>query len=323
MKRIWLIFVLCMTVLTQSAWAGEGAIGVTVDPRDSEVYIDGELKANGTPVVLKVSNGKHQLEIKRKGYRDVSFEIFVDNGATLSKQVKLASLTEAQFQTVEDKSTAIGFVRVPAGCFKMGKEGVATPVHEVCVDAFDIGKYEVTQGQWKAVMGNNPSSYSSCGDSCPVEKVSWTDVQEFIGKLNGQGGVCRYSLPTEAEWEYACRSGGKDEEYCGGGNIDRVAWYSGNSGNKTHPVGQMVANGLGLYDMSGNVWEWVMDRYDEKYYAVSPRNNPSGPDGGSIRVKRGGGWNYDPANVRSANRDFNGPGARYDDLGFRLARICP
>ncbi|MBF0584006.1 MAG: formylglycine-generating enzyme family protein [Magnetococcales bacterium] len=159
-------------------------------------------------------------------------------------------------------------------------------------------------------------------DDCPVEKVSWNDVQEFIQKLNARGQG-RYRLPTEAEWEYACRSGGKPEKYCGGNDIDRLAWYDGNSGSKTHPVGQKAANGLGIYDMSGNVWEWVSDWYDGKYYANSPRENPKGASDGSSRVYRGGSWGDGPAYVRSADRGSGGPGGRIFDLGFRLARTLP
>ncbi|HIJ83410.1 MAG: hypothetical protein HW380_200 [Magnetococcales bacterium] len=227
-------------------------------------------------------------------------------------------------------STGIEFVRVPGGTFQMGCGSWQSdcssdekPVHEVRVGEFEMGKYEVTQGQWQAVMGANPSGFTSCGDQCPVEKVSWDDVQGFISRLNGRRDGCTYRLPTEAEWEYACRSGGREEKYCGGGNVDQVAWYSENSGGKTHPVGQKSANGLGLHDMGGNVWEWVSDRDDGKFYANSPRDNPQGPSSGSDRVDRGGGWGSYPADVRSAFRNIDDPGYRYDDLGFRLSRTCP
>ncbi|MBF0424187.1 MAG: SUMF1/EgtB/PvdO family nonheme iron enzyme, partial [Magnetococcales bacterium] len=176
------------------------------------------------------------------------------------------------------------FVIVSGGTFEMGcgswQSGCfdnEKPVHSVTVGSFEIGKYEVTQKQWKAVMGSNPSSFSSCGDDCPVEMVTWNDTQDFIAKLNQQEKGCTYRLPTEAEWEYACRSGGKQEKYCGGNDVDQVAWYGSNSGNKTYPVGRKVANGLGAYDMSGNVWEWVADWYGSDYYASSPKENPKGP----------------------------------------------
>ncbi len=193
------------------------------------------------------------------------------------------------------------------------------PVHKVCVDDFYIGKYEVTQGQWKAIMGNNPSSFSNCGDNCPVENISWNDAQEFINKLNKKTGK-NYRLPTEAEWEYAARSGGRSEKYSGGNDIDSVAWYKKNSGSKTHPVGQKSANGLGLYDMSGNVWEWVNDWYSSSYYSKSPKNNPKGPDIGSARVLRGGSWYDDAGEARTAGHcEFN-PGSPNEDFGLRVVR---
>jgi formylglycine-generating enzyme required for sulfatase activity len=151
----------------------------------------------------------------------------------------------------------------------------------------------------------------------PVEQVSWNDAQDYIRKLGAQSGK-GFRLPTEAEWEYAARSGGKDEEYAGASDVDAVAWHDGNSGRKTHPVAQKRANGLGLYDMSGNVYEWCQDWYDEEYYRNSPRNNPQGPSSGSYRVARGGSWNYIAGDCRSANRSRDSPGGRYGSLGFRL-----
>ncbi|MBF0108379.1 MAG: formylglycine-generating enzyme family protein [Magnetococcales bacterium] len=231
---------------------------------------------------------------------------------------------------VMDESPDMEFVQIPPGCFQMGspktdkdRDDDEGPVHKVCVDAFWMGRYEVTQKQWKAVMGTNPSYFASCGDECPVEQVSWEDAQDFIRKLDKQQDGCTYRLPTEAEWEYACRSGGKNETYCGGNDVNRVAWDRTNSENTTYRVGGKAPNGLGLYDMSGNVWEWVSDWYDGKFYANSPRDNPKGPSSGSARVGRGGGWDSNPANVRSAYRNYDGPGSRYSGLGFRLSRTCP
>ena len=211
-------------------------------------------------------------------------------------------------------------VKVNGGCFQMGDtfgDGSADekPVHEACVSTFRIGKYEMTQGQWQKIMGNNPSLFSRCGSNCPVEQVSWNDVQQFIGKLNSQSGKS-YRLPTEAEWEYAARSGGKREKYSGGDTVDAVAWYDGNSGSQTHPVGQKQPNGLGLYDMSGNVWEWVSDWYGT--YVSDRQQNPQGASTGSIRVFRGGGWNDAPSYVRASYRFNFVPGFRFFNLGFRL-----
>jgi formylglycine-generating enzyme required for sulfatase activity len=215
--------------------------------------------------------------------------------------------------------TGMEFVWVPGGCFQMGStDGVSdiNLVHEVCVDGYWMGKTEVTQVQWQKIMGGNPSSFKS-GTNYPVESVSWDDAQDYIRKLGTQSGKS-FRLPTEAEWEYAARSGGKDEKYAGGGNLDAVAWYDGNSGDKTHPVAQKRSNGLGLYDMSGNVWEWCHDWFGRSYYRNSPRNNPQGPSSGSVRVGRGGSWGDRAGGCRSALRLQVAPGNRYDILGFRL-----
>lgn len=180
--------------------------------------------------------------------------------------------------------------------------------------AFAIGKYEVTQGQWRAVMGNNPSNFQTstflkCGDSCPVEQVSWNDAKDFISHLNNKTGK-QYSLPSEAEWEYACRAGGR-QEYCGSDNADSVAWYGDNSGNgTTHPVGRKQPNAFGLYDMSGNVQEWVEDCY----------NGDCGR-----RVLRGGSYDGDliPLKPGSRTRDSkSGNHGSWTD-GFRVARTLP
>jgi formylglycine-generating enzyme len=228
-------------------------------------------------------------------------------------------------QNSETDNIEMKFVYIPGGCFQMGDtfgdgNSDEKPVHEVCVSEYYMGKYEVTQGQWKEVMGNNPSEYKNCGDSCPVENVSWNDVQEFIRKLNNKSGK-NYRLPTEAEWEYAARSGGKREKWAGTSSessLEDYAWYNDNSGSKTPPVGQKQPNGLGLFDMTGNVVEWCSDWYGDDYYKYSPRDNPSGPSSGSSRVFRGGSWGHDAAYARAALRFRNGPDFRNSILGFRL-----
>lgn len=222
-----------------------------------------------------------------------------------------------------DKNTGIELVFVKGGCYSMGDtfgDGSSDerPVHNVCLSDFYIGKYEVTQGQWQKVMGRNPSHFSNCGDNCPVENVSWDDIQDFISRFNRQTGR-NYRLPTEAEWEYAARSGGKSQKYAGGNDVDSVAWYSSNSGGKTHPVGQKRPNGLGIYDMSGNVWEWCKDWYGSDYYSQSQRDNPTGPSSGSYRVDRGGSWVLSAAYARASYRFRYDPDDRGNSLGFRLA----
>jgi formylglycine-generating enzyme required for sulfatase activity len=231
----------------------------------------------------------------------------------------------------KDPATSMEMIYVKGGCYQMGDifgdgESEEKPAHEVCVDDFYIGKYEVTQGQWKKIMGTNPSFDSGCkgDDTCPVDCVSWNDAQEFISRLNKKSTGNKYRLPTEAEWEYAARSGGKSERYSGGNDVDSVAWYAENSGKKNHPVGAKASNGLGIYDMSGNVWEWTSDWYGSGYYSNSPRTNPAGPDKPaglySDRVIRGGCKTGEAANQRTFRRTAHEPDYRADKIGFRLLR---
>jgi formylglycine-generating enzyme required for sulfatase activity len=213
---------------------------------------------------------------------------------------------------------------IAGGMFKMGctsEQGSdcyddEKPAHQVTVSSFRMGKYEVTQAEWEAVMGTNPSYFKNC-PTCPVEQVSWEDVQLFLQKLNGLTGG-RYRLPTEAEWEYAARGGNRSNgtKYSGSNDISGVGWYDGNSGNKTHPVGEKAANELGLYDMSGNVYEWCSDWFGD--YSSSAQTNPQGPSSGTCRVLRGGGWDYDARLSRVSCRGSGTPGARYGYYGFRL-----
>ncbi|QEP43379.1 formylglycine-generating enzyme family protein [Ectothiorhodospiraceae bacterium BW-2] len=212
-------------------------------------------------------------------------------------------------------------VRVPGGCFQMGSNSGGSnekPVHEVCLDSFEIGKYEVTRSQWQAVMGSNPSKFKK-GGSHPVEQVSWEDSQQFIRKLNQKTGG-NYRLPTEAEWEYACRSGGKNEPYSGSNSVDSVGWHGESWADGHHAIGGKQANGLGIYDMSGNVWEWVQDWYDKNAYNQHSRYNPIYTASASLWVNRGGSWGYDANSLRCAGRSSLWPGDRYGSIGLRLAR---
>ena len=227
----------------------------------------------------------------------------------------------------KDPITGMEMVQVKGGCYQMGDifddpEGglEEKPVHEVCVDDFSLGTYEVTKGQWKKIMKANPSTDKSCGDNCPVDNVSWSDIQNFISKLNSRSDGSKYRLPTEAEWEYAARSGGKSEIYSGGDDVGSVAWYNENSAGKDHPVGTKDPNGLGIFDMSGSVWEWTNDWYGSDYYANSPRNNPAGPSSGIDRVIRGGCRTGEAYNMRTARRNGYTPHTRKHALGFRLLR---
>jgi formylglycine-generating enzyme required for sulfatase activity len=222
-------------------------------------------------------------------------------------------------------SADIQMVLVRGGTFTMGctsKQGSdcygdEKPAHRVTVSDFYIGKYEVTQAQWKAVMGSNPSYFK--GNNLPVENVSWNDVQEFISKLNAKTGQ-NSRLPTEAEWEYAARGGASTRgyKYSGSNNVGEVAWYGDNSGRKTHPVGTKAANELGIYDMSGNVWEWCSDWYGA--YSSSSQTNPIGLTTGTRRVNRSGSGIVSASYCRVCCRAGDSPDGRDGLLGFRLAR---
>ncbi|MGB5687152.1 MAG: formylglycine-generating enzyme family protein, partial [Candidatus Electrothrix sp.] len=208
----------------------------------------------------------------------------------VSKKEPPSPAKPKQGDVMIDSVTGMKLVYMPKGCFMMGSnngDDDEKPAHKVCVDGFWMGKYEITQGQWQKIMGSNPAKYKK-GDSYPVEQVSWNDTQKFLVKLKGKSSKS-YQLPTEAEWEYACRANGSGK-YCGGDNLDDLAWYRENSGKNTHPVGKKQANDFGLYDMSGNVWEWCADRYDADYYSASPQDNPIGSSSGLKHSIRGGGW---------------------------------
>jgi formylglycine-generating enzyme required for sulfatase activity len=221
-------------------------------------------------------------------------------------------------------SLGMEFVLLPAGEFQMGSNDFndAKPVHMVCISRpLYLGRYPVTQEQWQMVMGNNPSYFT--GDpNRPVEQISWEDVQRFIDKLNLRERRNRYRLPTEAEWEYAVRAGTTTAYSFGNDTrqLRRYAWYTNNAGHMTHPVGQKQPNAWGLYDMHGNVWEWVQDWYGS--YTGGAVTDPQGPPSGSDRVIRGGGWLDDAGDCRSAYRIYAAPGSRYDGLGFRLLRMA-
>jgi formylglycine-generating enzyme required for sulfatase activity len=227
------------------------------------------------------------------------------------------------------KGIKLETVSIPAGELLMGSPDSdkdafkwEKPQHRVRITKpFYLGKYLVTQEQWKAVMGSNPSYFKRPKN--PVETVSWDDCQQFLKRLNDKVGSGKFQLPTEAQWEYACRAGSKTR-YCFGDDASKLgeyAWYDENSGGETHPVGDKKPTAWGLYDMYGNIWEWCQDWYEDGYYAKSPMDDPTGAATGSYRVIRGGGW-YIPARYcRSANRLSLVPGLRYRYLGFRVSLV--
>ena len=227
-------------------------------------------------------------------------------------------------QTFTVNGVTFEMVAVEGGTFTMGgtsEQGSDAydsefPTHSVTLSDYYIGKFEVTQELWKAVMGSNPSYFN--GSNLPVEQVSWNECQEFITKLNGLTGK-NFRLPTEAEWEYAARGGNRSGgyKYSGSNNINDVAWYDNNSGSKTHAVGTKSPNELGIYDMSGNVYEWCQDWYGS--YSSGSQTNPQGPSSGSDRVFRGGCWDFSARLCRVSTRDSRTPDSRRSSLGLRLA----
>jgi formylglycine-generating enzyme required for sulfatase activity len=247
-----------------------------------------------------------------------------------------------------DPHLDMSFAWVPGGCFEMGcgdgAEGCGDsekPVHKVCLNGFWIARHEVTQQQWRRLMGGNPSSFKRCGPQCPVEGVSWNEAVEFAKKLSAKTGYI-FRLPTEAEWEYACRSGGKKQEYAGSEPVDALAWYKENADGSPHRVGKKHPNDLWIYDMSGNVWEWCLDIFDKEAYrkATGTLENPvfigdqfadiyrdgyshilSMVQGASgYRSVRGGSWGNVADRLRCTDRIKGNPDSRRDWLGFRLVR---
>ncbi|MFQ5329882.1 MAG: SUMF1/EgtB/PvdO family nonheme iron enzyme [Thermodesulfobacteriota bacterium] len=252
--------------------------------------------------------------------------------AEAATELNLESTTEAAERAERDRQMIGREIRdkmilVEGGCFYLNKsiedDGNRDDRrrHETCVDSYYIGTYEVTQKEWSAVMGNNPSYFKGC-ETCPVGGLSWNDTQTFIIKLNDITGL-KFRLPTEAEWVYAARGGGKEEnESATKSDVDisSVAWGEDSSYKRTYPVGQKRPNALGLYDMNGNAWEWVEDWYREPYYVMNaPRRNPRGPSTGVKKILRGGSWDFVPRGQRAASRYTYVPDGRYGSFGLRLA----
>jgi len=320
---------------------------------EGKVLVDGEAQGN-TPLKLKVLAARHSVEVQcDEGGASVEVDLTAGEKKSLSVEISLGP------------KTLNGYALIKAGSFQMGSptsetdRGTGETQHQVTLTRdFFLKTTEVTQGEWRAVMGNNPSYFSSCGDDCPVENVSWYDSLAYLNALSKSegaeacyelsgcsgtaGGGCSgadsctgnysctvkfkgldckgYRLPTEAEWEVAARAGSTGKYSDGSSSPDAVAWHSGNSDSKTHTVSQKSANAWGLYDMHGNVWEWTWD-WSGDYPAKA--TDPQGADSGTYRVFRGGSWYVGAANARSASRGRSGPAGRYGSLGFRPARSLP
>ena len=310
-----------------------GKLNIDSNPFDADIYIDGKAYGKTPNQIQKILIGRHTLSLKKEGYAELKATIEIAEGKistynfTMQKQEKqekqqtLASSVE----TFRVKGVEFKMIKVEGGTFSMGATSEQgrdaydseKPVHSVTLSDYYVGETEVTQELWEAVMGSNPSYFKGYNQR-PVESVSWNDCQEFIKKLNQLTGK-EFRLPTEAEWEYAARGGKYSKDYVykysGSNNAYEVAWYDGNSG--THPVKTKKANELGLYDMSGNVWEWCNDRYGD--YQSYSQTNPTGPSEGVDRVLRGGGWGSDDRSVRVSIRFYYSPGGRHYYYGLRLA----
>ena len=332
-------------------------VQINTDKQGDEIYVDGN-KVGVSPCKVEMAYGTHEVKAVREG-KIVIKTINVEQGSgTVTVQIGFgeiipnwsASVTQSQRTIIE--RLIKNMVKIEGGTFTMGataeQEGEAfksqkpvlqkslsglfgvmseqeidayrweKPTHQVTLSDFYIGKYEVTQEEWQAVMGDNPSYFK--GDNNPVENVSWKKCQKFISKLNELTGM-QFALPTESQWEYAARGGNKSEgyKYSGSNVIEDVAWCVGNSGNKTHSVGLKKSNELGLYDMSGNVWEWCNDKKGD--YSSAAQTNPIGSTTGSRRILRGGSWNDDAWFSRVSNRSHFTPSISYSYYGFRLALI--
>ncbi len=326
------------TIKLPALVAQTGGLDVNFKPFDSEVFLDGKRLGTSPDLFRSLLVGTHKVEIKKEGYATKTETITIEEGQTaalageLEKNVEpvqnaLASsgggASGAGKKTFTVNGVSFNMVKVEGGTFTMGatfEQGSDAwddekPTHRVTLDGYYIGETEVTQALWQAVMGKNPSNFK--GENLPVEKVSWDDCRTFIRKLNELTGGS-FALPTEAQWEFAARGGNKSQgyKYCGSNNLGDVAWYTSNSGSKTHAVGTKQPNELGLYDMSGNVYEWCSDWYGS--YSSAAVTNPAGPASGSSRVGRGGSWRDDAWICRTSGRGYGTPDYRYYFLGLRL-----
>ena len=315
------------TATVNATLANGREANISSTPSGVDLFID-NIKVGITPYKGYLAFGSHRLRIEQNNKKaEKTINILQNGGET---NFPLAFVTKTFTETINGISFKM--LAIKGGTFQMGNNNGNAhekPVHSVTVSDFFIGETEVTQALWKAVMGvsntlSNPSEWK--GDNLPVEQISWNDVQEFINKLNSLTGK-NYRLPTEAEWEYA--AGGASTGSANSANnrtkwtstnsessLGSYAWYSGNSNIQTHPVGTKNPNGLGLFDMSGNVWEWCSDW--KGAYSYDSQTNPQGPATGSYRVLRGGSWYCTAARCRIASRDGNAPDSSDNDTGFRL-----
>ena len=327
---------------------------INYTPANALVLVDSKPYQGNGHLEIPLSVGSHEYQIAAMGYVMAEGTVKLSEEAPRVINETLQRSSSAQNTATEDSQQAnpvssiapaniiqtsntpssadgietftvngvtFNMVRVDGGTFQMGSNDSEAfyseqPIHQVTLSGYSIGETEVTQALWEAVMGSNPSNWK--GSSLPVERVSWKDCQKFITRLNQKTGRT-FRLPTEAEWEFAARGGNKSRgyKYSGSNNIGEVAWYEDNSGSETHAVKTKQSNELGIYDMSGNVWEWCQDWKGD--YSSSAQTNPTGPSSGSSRVLRGGSWYFTTGYCRSSIRISYSPAYRISFLGFRLA----
>ena len=323
---------------------------IDTEPSGADIYIEGKHYGQTPNIIKDLPAGKYELKLEKQDYNSLTRIFVIDEGEKMSFNETLASVYyKGETQKITDNSrdkketftvkhsgeneiftvngVSFTMIKVEGGTFQMGATseqgrdafGAEKPVHSVMLSDYYIGETEVTQELWEAVMGNNPSRYKGLQNA--VETVSWNDCKEFIYRLNKLTGK-NFRLPTEAEWEYAARGGDKSMgyKYSGSNNIEDVAWYKANSNSSVRNVKRKSPNELGIYDMSGNVWEWCEDWYKSKYYKESPTNNPMGPSSGSLRVLRGGSWLSSSArHCRVSRRSSMNPDYVRYYSGLRLA----
>ena len=304
-----------------------GSLTLKLEPADATVtFPDGGRRYRPG---VRLPEGPNRVIVRSPGYRTVTRTIDVSGDTRVRIALERRQLRAGTSRVFD----GIEFVRIPSGEFRMGSTSRHAyfdekPVTRVRISrGYWLGKYEVTQRQWESEMGSNPSYFKNCGEDCPVERVSWNDVQAFIRKLNARSGGRRYRLPTEAEWEYAARGGTSSDTYAGDLTkprgkdpvLNRIAWCDENNGGRTHRVGRKAPNAFGLHDMLGNVWEWVGDWHGD--YPGGTVTDPVGPASGSSRVYRGGSWLIIAGYCRSAIRSRYSPGYRNIGQGFRLLRM--
>lgn len=312
------------TITLPALTARVGSLDVSYTPVDAEVYVDGQKVGTSPDVFRNLLIGTHKVELRKDGYANKSLTVTIEEGQTASLSGALEKGFSSDGRTFTVNGVTFTMIPVEGGTFTMGatsEQGTDAfpgekPAHSVTLSNYSIGQTEVTQALWLAVMGSNPSYFQ--GDQRPVEKVCWNDCQEFITKLNNITGQ-NFRLPTEAEWEYAARGGKQSRgyKYSGSNDISDVAWYGSNSNHKTHDVATKKPNELGIYDMTGNVWEWCQDWYGD-YSSVS-QTNPTGASSGSSRVHRGGSWSDDARLCRVSLHNGYNPINYFGFLGMRLA----